>query len=408
MRIFGRSGLIRKRTTIALLLSVLVSGIGLFSYRAFAMPLPLASVSVYTPSLVSGEVAALPWPANGQSAIGSLAEGVLANSNKSETPVPIASIAKVITALTVLEKKPLKLNEDGPLITLTTADVDIYNRYVKEGGSTAKVEAGESLSERQILEGMLLPSANNLADSAALWAYGSVEAYARAANELVTSWGLTKTTVRDASGFADTTLSTASELVQIGQKALGHPVLASIVQEKETVLPVAGLVTNTNTLLGSGGVGIKTGHTNAAGACLLFATNYAVSEKTTITIIGAVLAQPSMNDVFAAASSLLTASKKNFSERTIVSKGERVASYRSSWGAITGLSATDALVYTGWNGIELDVHTVINEKPSVNQGEESGVVSLKTGSKTQSVTVTAENGLGSPSLFWRLGHGHSW
>ena len=402
-----KSRTIRKKTLAFLLLCVLTSGLGLYSYRSFAMPLPLASVSTYTTSAKSSELVPLPWPEKGQAAIGSLAEGVLARSSTDQNPQPIASIAKILTALAVLDKKPQALNDDGPSITLGRRDVDIYKDYIANGGSAVKVEENEVLSLRQILEGTLLPSANNLADSMAIWAFGSLENYTEYANKLVSSWELHKTTVRDASGFSDTTTSTVDELVRIGQKAMSNPVLANIVQKKEATLPVAGVITNTNILLANGATGIKTGHTDKAGACLLFATNYAVTDSATITVIGAVLGQSDMSQAFAASGSIISASKKNFGEQTIVAKGERVASYRSAWGSVTGIVANEPLTFVGWKASNVKVTTAIKEASTVKKGEDSGVVSISFNNKTSSVAVSAENDLGKPSIYFRLRHGLS-
>ncbi len=60
---------------------------------------------------------------------------------------PIASVAKVMTAYAVLKQKPLSAGQQGPMITITAADVAIYNDYVAKDGSVAKVEQGEQISE---------------------------------------------------------------------------------------------------------------------------------------------------------------------------------------------------------------------------------------------------------------------
>jgi D-alanyl-D-alanine carboxypeptidase (penicillin-binding protein 5/6) len=77
------------------------------------------------------------------------------------------------------------------------------------------------------------------------------------------------------------------------------PALSSIVATPSTALPVAGVVHNTNTLLGHDGfVGVKTGSTAAAGGCFAFrAIRWVDGRRTTIT--GVVLGQPGPNRIAA-------------------------------------------------------------------------------------------------------------
>ncbi|MBX4201978.1 hypothetical protein KW803_03780 [Candidatus Saccharibacteria bacterium] len=163
---------------------------------------------------------ALPWPSTGQAALGAKNYGVLASNNVDDA-VPIASIAKVIAAMAVLQQKPLAAGAQGPMITLDSKDLDFYNYYYLNDGSAAKVALGEQISEYQALQAMLIPSANNLADSLTRWAFGSDTAYAAYANQMLKSMGLTNTAVAGASGFADDATSTASDLVTIGIAAIG-------------------------------------------------------------------------------------------------------------------------------------------------------------------------------------------
>jgi D-alanyl-D-alanine carboxypeptidase (penicillin-binding protein 5/6) len=112
-------------------------------------------------------------------------------------------------ALVVLDAKPLAEGEVGPQITFTEADVTFYTDELAHDGSIAPVVAGTSLTERQTLEALLIPSANNYAKSLAMWAYGSVSSYLAAARDWLSSHHLTQTTVVDTSG-----LSPASEVAR--------------------------------------------------------------------------------------------------------------------------------------------------------------------------------------------------
>src|SRR5882672_4752534 len=241
------------------LLAAMIGTVGACNYLR---PLPVVTANAASLSSQLG-TPTIAWPAVGQSAVGAIGYGVLANSGE-QSKIPTASVAKIITALTVLKAKPLKLGEQGPSITISNADVALYNQYVAASGSVAKVAVGEQLSEYQALQAMLLPSANNVADTLAIWAFGSLKAYKAQATQLVEELGLTQTTIGDdASGYSPSTVSTAPDLVQLGEAALQNPVVAQIVRQHSAVLPVAGTVTNADTLLGTNGIiGIKVGNNN--------------------------------------------------------------------------------------------------------------------------------------------------
>jgi len=81
--------------------------------------------------------------------------------------VPIASVTKVMTALVVLQTIRCSPGEEGPAITMTAADVGAYEAGVRVGRSELRVAVGETLTEHQALEALLVGSANNVADALA-------------------------------------------------------------------------------------------------------------------------------------------------------------------------------------------------------------------------------------------------
>jgi D-alanyl-D-alanine carboxypeptidase (penicillin-binding protein 5/6) len=205
--------------------------------------------------------------------------------------VPIASVAKVMTAYLVLKDDPLAPGEEGFSMEVTEADVEDFHRRVDSDQSVIPVEAGEGLSERQALEALMLPSANNVAVMLAVHEAGSIEAFAARMNEAAAELGMGRTNYTDPSGLDDATVSTAVDQLKLARAAMADPTFAEIVAMQSTVLPVAGEVTNFNGLVGHGGfVGIKTGSDEAAGGCLLFDKEIEVDGRTR-TILGAVLGQ---------------------------------------------------------------------------------------------------------------------
>jgi serine-type D-Ala-D-Ala carboxypeptidase (penicillin-binding protein 5/6) len=199
----------------------------------------------------------------------------------------------------VLRDHPLELGQDGPTITLTDADVADTDHRRGQQESVVPVAAGEQLTERQALEALLLPSANNIAAVLARWDSGSTNRFVARMNAAARSLGMTHTRYTDPSGYDDATVSTAADQVRVVDGAMRLPVFASIVATPSATLPVAGTVHNTNTLLGHNGfVGVKTGSDDAAGGCFAFRAIRSIDGKRT-TITGVVLGQPGHNQIAA-------------------------------------------------------------------------------------------------------------
>ena len=113
----------------------------------------------------------------------------------------MASLTKIMTAVIVLEDHPLG-HGSGPTFTMTAADHAAWIRSVEQGDSSLEVVAGERLTERQLLEGLMIPSACNIADYLAVWDAGSIAAFVRKMNATATAFGLAQTHYADASGLS--------------------------------------------------------------------------------------------------------------------------------------------------------------------------------------------------------------
>ena len=251
------------------------------------------------------------WPTTGQAAIGSIENGLLARSSDNEEPHPTASMAKVIVALAIMEKQPFKLGQTGKSYTLTAEDVINYHAEIARGGSLLPVYAGMKLTQYQAMQAMLIASANNMADTLVRRVFGSEEAYISYAQNMLRRMGLSKTIVADASGYSPATVSTPSELVAIGIVALKNPVIAEIVAQSQAQIPDVGIIKNTNELLGSNGViGLKTGTTDEAGHCLLFAARHADKDGKKVTVVGVIMGAANTVDLFGDSSRLLASAKQ--------------------------------------------------------------------------------------------------
>ncbi|HEV1991399.1 MAG TPA: D-alanyl-D-alanine carboxypeptidase, partial [Candidatus Dormibacteraeota bacterium] len=103
-----------------LLLLLLVAGVAAWSYFR-PIPAVAATGSLPASEVIAGTPPVLPWPARGSAAVSAQNLGFIGSSGN-EQAIPAASVTKVMTALVILEDKPLKRDEQGPTITITNAD----------------------------------------------------------------------------------------------------------------------------------------------------------------------------------------------------------------------------------------------------------------------------------------------
>jgi D-alanyl-D-alanine carboxypeptidase (penicillin-binding protein 5/6) len=324
---------------------------------------------------------------------------------------PIASIAKVMTADVVLRDHPL--HGDGPRIRVTPADVAVYRSDRAAGQSVVPVRAGERLTERQALEGLLLPSGNNIATLLAHWDAGSERAFVAKMNARAQALGLARTRYTGASGVQPSTVSTAGDQVRLGMQALEVPAFRQIVAMPQATLPVAGRQYNKNALLGRDGIiGIKTGTTSQAGGCFVFAAHQQLAGRS-ITVVGAVLhqaagqAQPSMIDAaFRASTTLLGSTGGVVAKRPVIRHGATLAWLKAPWADQVPLRAARSVSLLGWPGLR--VHTTIATAPHlhapVSAGQEVATALIAAGDERVTVPLIASRALPGPSLAWRLAH----
>jgi serine-type D-Ala-D-Ala carboxypeptidase (penicillin-binding protein 5/6) len=233
------------------------------------------------------------WPRRGQGAY------VLGNGGPAvsphEQPVPIASLAKVMTAYLVLKHYPLHAADSGPRFVVGERDVLDTETRRREGQSIVDVRAGEQLTERDALMAILLPSANNIAVLVARQVAGSVATFVADMNHTAHALRMAHTTYTDPSGYDAGTVSTALDQLRLARLVAKDRTLEAMMATPSYLLPVAGLVTNTNTLLGTDGfVGMKTGSDDAAGGCFMFRSERH-TKSGNATLIGVVLGQPGHN-----------------------------------------------------------------------------------------------------------------
>jgi serine-type D-Ala-D-Ala carboxypeptidase (penicillin-binding protein 5/6) len=382
-----------------LLVGILVAGLGFLNY---VRPLPTAVANTLPTGSEIGTVQ-LTWPPNAQSALGATDFGIVA-SHGPQSPLPTASLAKMITALAVLQKKPLQPGQQGPTITLSQADVDLYNHYLNEQGAVANVQAGEHITEYQALQAMLMVSANNMADTLAIWAFGSLPEYRDYANNLLHQWKLSQTTVgSDASGFTPDTKSTARDLVELGQRVLQQPLLSAISTQDSADVPVAGSLKNSNVRLSHGDLTVlKTGLTDQAGGCLLFTSQVNVAGQP-LTMTGAILGAHDLGTALDGAHKLVTSAKPNFIVQMPIAAGQQFGTLTTPWGESAPLTAQANVTIIAWKGAALTPHLELNAiNHPVALGAPIGSVVVDSEGNRASSPITLGKAIAAPSFAWRL------
>jgi len=371
---------------------IVIGAVGVIAVRMGTEMIPAIAVNPTAPAalLFPGTPPVPAWPNEGEAAISVDGIGSF-GSVGGDMRLPIASMAKMMTAYVILKDHPMALGATG--FDYTT---------------TVPVSAGEKLTEYQLLQAMLIPSGDNIAAILATYDAGTLAAFVVRMNVEAATFGMHHTIYTDPSGYLSTTVSTASDQVALGQMAMREPVFAQIVAEPSATLPVAGLVHNVDTVVGTSGfIGIKTGSDSEAGGCFTFANVKMVAGEK-VTIVGAVLAQgQGSNDIinasFNAASTLVNSVVPAITEQTLVPVRTRVATAVGVDQKGVPVETTTGLRQIGWGGLQVPLAVTI-DPPGRSLKAGQVVAEVNAGAAHSSARAAATSAVPAPGLSWRLEH----
>ncbi|HEX3460388.1 MAG TPA: hypothetical protein VHT49_05755 [Acidimicrobiales bacterium] len=427
--------------------------VGIASVEAWHVTRPLpapTAESTLASVTVPGGPPVLPWPSTGQGAVSIPSLGFAASSSN-QAPHPIASLTKLATAVVILRDHPVASNSPGPLLTMTAADVDEYESDQSADGSVVQVSVGEVLTERELLEGLLALSANNLAYTLAVWDAGSPAAFVVKMNALAASLGMTNTHYVDVAGVDPGSMSSAADVLKVAAAGMAIPTFAEVVGMSSVTLPLIGTQHNLVTEIGSFGVvGIKSGYTSKAGGCMVLAGRRVIDGQTAVVLI-AVIGQPVPAGIppptttttttapppgspptdpppptttttippdqlyipdpekftRPVAEGLLTATESTVVPVTLASPGKMVGTAQSTWGGVkhpvsvvTGRTA----ILLAWPGQTVVAAHSLSVPSSGRTGAKVGTVSYTLGTQSVSVPLRLAAAVPEPSLWWRLTH----
>lgn len=343
--------------------------------------------------------ASITWPKHGAGAVSVPAfTGTPTSTSKQ---LSMASITKVVTVLTVLQRKPLTSGE-GPRYHFTAKDRVAYHGYLMRNESALDVPVGGSLTEYQMLQGILIGSASNYADRITKDTFGSKAAFVSAANQLLHKNGITGITIVDPTGFERGNKATPAALMKLAALAMKDSTVASIVGMSEVILPGAGSVQNTNGIVDDDGVdGLKTG--TLVGYDLLAGKTIQVN-GVTVRLFAVSMYQPDEDARNAVTRNLFTQLEKQLQVKPSVTRGTTVGEVRTVWGEKVPVVTTDDAGVILWNGDAADVSTTFTLHDQRTKGSVVGSLRAEGPLDSAKVSAVLAHDVEPPSAWWRLTH----
>ena len=396
----------RHRRVFFWLAVIVVAALCAGAVAQWVRPLPRATVTAATVRL-PGAAPAFAWPSSGEAAADVVGVGTLGQV-RGDQAVPIAGLAEVLTAYVVLSDHPLAPGADGPMIPVNADTLASFQAGQANHESEVPIAAGESLTEQQALEGMLVDSGADMATLLADWDAGSSSAFVAKATAAESKLGLIATHFTDPSGADPGTTSTADDMVRLGEAALRIPVLRQIVSLGQASVPMTTVVYNLDFALGRDGiVGIKTGADSSAQGCYLFAAQQVVGGKT-VTVVGAVLSQPAGSlgpntTAVNAGDALVKSAFAAMHPFTVFTPGQSVGTLTAPWGATAPVTASVPVAVVGWPGLSvavtIDATSVHGALPF---GAKIGTMRAGVGTSSSEATLETAAPLQGPGPWWRL------
>jgi D-alanyl-D-alanine carboxypeptidase (penicillin-binding protein 5/6) len=402
-----RSGIVA-----AIALIVVAALVGTYVSLSLSAPLDEASLSLDEVVVEQPAAATIATPATVAASavrvVGAeqyLGAGIGAESGGGEKR-PIASITKIITALVILDAKPLAPDEPGPTLTFSEADNDLYDKYFVLGATIHPMKIGSTMTQHDALETMLVVSASNYAEATSTWAFGSQDRFRSAARTWLAKNGLTDTTIVEPTGLDARNTSTPANLIALGTLAMAHPVVSDIVGSATLSVPGHPQSRNTNSFLGTDGInGIKTGTLEASGACLLFSATVTVEATSTpLSFIGVVLGASDQYTAGIAAEQIIDSVVAGFRSVPLVGRGDVLGEYSTLWndGALV-VAKSDGRIRT-WS--DTPITATIEARPITTgkKGDEVGSITYAAGGETTVVPLVLDGDIADPGKRWRLTH----
>jgi serine-type D-Ala-D-Ala carboxypeptidase (penicillin-binding protein 5/6) len=233
--------------------------------------------------------------------------------------VPIASITKLMTVLLTLDRSKL-----GDTVSVQPSAAGV-------GESSIGLRAGERLTVRDLLEGALIQSANDAAYAlAAAGGGGDVSRFVRRMNAKARSLRLRDTRYVRPDGLdAPGEYSSAADVTRLARILMHKPAVREIVKQRTADITGGRVLHTWNDLLGTfpGLIGVKTGHTGAAGWC-----EVAAVRRPGVSVYATILGSPSREQRNADLAALLRWGLSRYRVESVIAEGRTYALAETGYG----------------------------------------------------------------------------
>lgn len=195
-------------------------------------------------------------------------------------PLPMASLTKLMTALVIMQ------NHSPDEIVTIPDDLPALGAADQKIG----VVAGETFKLSELMKALLIYSANDVANSLAIWDAGSIDAFSNKMNSSANQWGLSNSNFTNANGLDEINhRSSAKDLLVLSTVLLRNQSFQKIVNTSSATIrnesgkPYTFATTNKDLSLPYV-YGIKTGLTDTAGQCLVLLAQKGGHEIITVVL----------------------------------------------------------------------------------------------------------------------------
>ncbi|MQS34666.1 D-alanyl-D-alanine carboxypeptidase [Streptomyces katsurahamanus] len=386
-----------------------------FAVAQVLRPLPAPSLAltgdpVYT---FGGDKLDLPFPDDGQGAV--MVEGIgTVGVYGAQKPAPIASVAKTMTAYVILKEHPLTGKQAGEKIAIDKRTDEGYEKGLANFESVVDVKEGTEYTQRQMLELLMIPSANNIARLLARWDAGSEKAFIKKMNDAAADLGMKDTVYTDPSGFTQTTLSTPQDQLKLAEAVMQFDVFREIVDT--TMLNMHGIdgtiYNNADAALLEPGVnGVKTGSSTPAGGNLLWSASAEVDGRIyrilgmTMGVQKASKLEKKKKLAIEHSIRVIKAAQQGLTTTTVIKKGQVVGELDNGLGGTVPVVATKDLKAAGWGGhrVEVAIDDLGETLPhAASAGEVVGEISVGSGSAKTTAPVALQQDVSEPGFGEKL------
>jgi D-alanyl-D-alanine carboxypeptidase (penicillin-binding protein 5/6) len=267
---------------------------------------------------------------------------LIAESN-SDSIVEPASITKLMTSYVVFHA----LNEG--LISLDD-NVRVSEKAWRTGGSRMYIEVGTEVSVEDLLRGMIIQSGNDASIALAEHVAGSEESFVSLMNEYAQALGMENSHFENATGLpADGHVTTARDSAKIARAIIEEfPDYYDLYAEREYTYDEIRQPNRNGLLWRDDSVdGLKTGHTEAAGYCLVSS-----AARDSMRLIAVVMGAPSADSRLDSSQALLNYGFRFYETRKLFSGGDEVSQSRVWKGAseVVSVGVSDDIYVTAPRG----------------------------------------------------------